>query len=100
MNSDWDDQLRNIQILRKEAYKLDLKIIIALFFGVLLSAINPMLAWIGGILAFSLFYRKIVKSAHFPCPKCCEPFGVKQKWPLGLGGNACQNCGLGLTVNE
>ncbi|OUR89317.1 hypothetical protein A9Q81_21900 [Gammaproteobacteria bacterium 42_54_T18] len=100
MDNKWVDQLSAIKRLRKDAYRLDSKIIIMLAAGVVLSGISPGLAWIGGVPAFFLFYRKVVKSAHAPCPRCKEPFGVAQKWPLGVGGDECQNCGLELKLAE
>ena len=54
------------------------------------------LAYILGVLASILFYRRILIVARLQCPKCNEPFGGNSSFILGPGPDWCRNCGLGL----
>ena len=80
--------------LRKSVFVLDMSILMVLALGVASQFLVPLITPVFGIIAFFIFYKKLIKAAHVPCPKCEEPFGTSSKWPLGIGGNKCQNCGL------
>jgi len=92
----YEHQLKEIVAIRQEAYALDMNIIASVVLGLICSSIVPLLAPLFGFIAFVMFYRKLIKAAHVPCPSCGEPFGTSSKWPLGVGLEHCQNCNLGL----
>ncbi len=89
-------ELAEIQKLRKEAYSLDLPIILALILGMACSFIIPTFTPLFGVFAFFLFYKKILKAAHAPCPRCNHRYGTASNWPIGVGLYNCQNCNLEL----
>lgn len=91
-----EKQLNKIRIYRSDAFKLDIPILIAIMIGFGFSAISPILSGIFGMVAFGMFYKKLMKAAHEPCPRCEHPFGAGMKFPLGVGTNRCQNCGLSI----
>ena len=94
------DELAKIIKLRKSVFALDIQIIIIILLAIGVQFFSPILAPILGIIAFVLFYKKLKKAAHTPCPNCGEPFGTISKWPLGVGTNECQNCKLSLHENK
>lgn len=95
----YKSELVEIGRLRKEAYSPDLPIIITIALGAANTYLFPILTPMFGIFAFHLFYRKLIKAAHTPCPRCKQPFGTASNWPLGVGVNQCQNCELELYEN-
>ena len=64
--------------------------------GLALTFFNPVLGIPFGAVVFFLFYRKLVKAAHEPCPQCGAPFGTEWNFPLGVGTDFCQSCGVSL----
>lgn len=86
----------NIVALRHAAFALDIPIIVVLIAGVLSAGVSKVLPPLFGVIAFALFYRKLLKAAHAPCPRCKNPFGTNARWPLGVGTEQCQHCGLAL----
>ena len=94
----YQEGLEHIRQLRDEVEKSDPrnhKLLMALLMtGCGLT--NPWLAVDLLALAGVLAYRKMVKAAHAPCPRCREPFGDARPWPLSVGGPCCQYCGLSL----
>ena len=92
-------ELTEIVRLRKEAYSPDLPIIIAIALGAGNTYVFPVLTPAFGIIAGFLFYKKIIKAAHAPCPRCKQPYGTSSKWPIGVGANQYQNCDLELYEN-
>ena len=81
---------------RREIYSSSLPIAVCIFAGIGAQFIFAPLSPIFGALAFALFYKRLVVTAHLPCPKCHEPFGSKSNFVLGSGTDSWQNCGLGL----
>ena len=81
---------------RREIYSLSLPIAVSIFAGIGAQFIFAPLSPVFGALAFALFYKRLVDTAHLPCPKCNEPFGSKSNFVLDPGMDSCQNCGLGL----
>ena len=94
------DELDKIITLRKSVFALDMRIILLIIFGFGAQYFSLILAQLFGIIAFVIFYKKLMKAAHTPCPNCTEPFGTASKWPLGVGANECQNCKLSLYENK
>ena len=95
----YEHDLTEIAKLRREAYSLDLPIIIVCGLGIASAYITPMLAPVFGIGVGWIFYKKLMRAAHAPCPKCKQPYGTSSKWPIGVGVNHCQNCKLELYKN-
>jgi len=95
-----EEQLIKIRQARRDVFfpkGKTLYLLISCFvFGLIYKPIGIVL---GIIFMYSLFER-IKYTAHLPCPKCGEPFGTKNSFPLGVGGMVCQNCGLSLYVPE
>ena len=91
---DYDKELEVIRYLRSDVYKFDIYLLILIALGVLSQVLIPVIVPIFGSLAFFLFYKKLRAAAHYPCPKCMEPFGSKSWFVWGVGTSSCQNCGL------
>ncbi len=97
-NSEYEEKLNLIRKFREDAYKLDTVILLILVLGIISQYLISFLAPLFGVLAFLVFYKRLEKAAHYPCPKCCEPFGTNTKIVLGVGSASCQNCGLNLNT--
>jgi hypothetical protein len=78
-NSEHEKELEIIRRLIKNVYKLDMPILITLGLGVLSQFFIPVITPIFGVLAFFIFYKKLQNAAHYPCPRCLEPFGSSTK---------------------
>jgi len=92
----YEDELHIIKQLRSGVYKLDVPILLMIALGAISQVVFPFIAPLFGLLAFLIFYRKLLYVARYPCPKCHASFGCSSKIVLGFGGNTCQNCGLNL----
>ena len=89
-------ELNKIIEKRRAVYKLDIPIVALLLLGGVSQTYAPFFVPLFGLIAFALFYRKLLEAAHFPCPKCFQSFGAKTKFVFGVGTDQCQNCGLSI----
>lgn len=96
--TNYTKELEKIFTLRNDAYKLDFITLVFIFLIVLSQLFIPVFMPIFGFLAFYRFYSKLKKAARYPCPKCKEPFGSKDRFVMGVGTLFCQNCGLSLDI--
>ena len=97
---EFESELQSIIEQRKLLYRLDAPIIICLIIAVAAQYFLPIMSPVFGVLAFALFYRRIYRAAHSPCPRCNAPFGSAAKVILGPGTNECQNCKLALYAQK
>jgi hypothetical protein len=97
---EYRNELNKIIELRRKALYPNLWIIICTIIAAISNYFHFVLTPILVLIVFYLFYKNIVKAAHAPCPRCGEPFGTKNKLPLGVGGDRCQNCKLELYQRE
>lgn len=100
MTIEYESTLKEIRLKRKEVYQLDFPILLCLALGLVSSLVLPTFAPFFGLAAFVVFYRKLVKVARMPCPRCNEPFGTNSNIVLGFGISGCQKCGLALYENK
>jgi hypothetical protein len=92
--------MQKIINLRKSVYRIDGIIISGLVLVIIFSYVFRPLSIVISIALFIVFYNRLRKAAHVPCPKCGEPFGASGSYPLGVGNNYCQNCGVELLGDE
>jgi len=83
-----------LKTARSKVYKPDLPIIISLLLAFIGQLYIPQIVCFFGLVAFILFYKKLLKAVQTPCPRCEEPFGTDSNFVLGIGPNKCQHCGL------
>ena len=93
---DYKDEIKQILTERHTEYSLSPSIITSLILGLLASYFLPLLAYVFGLIAFALFYRRRIRIAHIPCPRCKEPLGSQSWIVLSSGTNKCPNCQLGI----
>ena len=93
---EFEEELKKIQQLRREVFRLDAVAIMILILAVALQLVIPFAAPVLGVVLFLYFYKKLAYVAHYPCPRCESPFGTKSNIVLGVGGDSCQNCGLSI----
>jgi len=100
MNNEIAHQLEGLKNIRK-ARKIHQKNVfyILLLCGVVagLSTIFPPIAGIE-IILFVIFWLSHVKTARISCPRCNNSFGTSAFIPLGLGTEACESCGLSMSL--
>ena len=93
------DQLDRIKVARRNRLRL-----INIEGGLLLSSFIfffiPVVSTIFFLSSCILWYKKALKVARIPCPKCAKPFGSNSTIVLTVGGDKCQNCGLDLVLNK
>ena len=82
--------------LRRDVYRIDWRILGLLLAGFALTFLNPVFAMPFGVVVFILFYQKLAKAVHQPCPQRGAPFGIEWSFPLGVGTDICQSCGVSL----
>ena len=98
MDNEIGKQLSLIINARKQAYSHTPLLIILMICGGVAEHIMSGMGAPFGIIAFIIFYRRLVSIAHIPCPKCGEPFGTSSSQiVVGPGTDQCQNCGLELS---
>ncbi len=97
---EFEHELRTIKEKREKLYKLDAPIALCLITGLVSQYFIPAMAPVFGIAAFALFYHRLYRTAHTPCPRCKAPFGSSAKVILGPGSNECQNCKLELHATK
>lgn len=91
---EYKSELQEIQELRKRVFRIDGLAIVVIVIAIILQPLIPFAAPILGLMLFLRFYKKMAYAAHYPCPRCGEPFGTNSKIVLGLGMDKCQHCGL------
>lgn len=42
------------------------------------------------------WYRRLKTAAHYPCPRCGEPFGTASSIVIFWGAEVCQSCSLSI----
>jgi len=95
-----EEGLRKIREARKETFKPDGKMFLLLVAAIGFGAIYAPIGIGIGIFLFYSLLQRIKNTAHLACPKCGEPFGSKSSFPMSVGGDVCQNCGLHLYIPE
>lgn len=93
---EYKSELQKIQEIRKRVFRIDGPTILVIVAAVIVQPFIPFAPPILGVMLFLHFYKKMEYAAHYPCPKCGEPFGTKSKIVLGPGTDRCQHCGLRL----
>ena len=88
------NEIDQLKYKRSKVYNLDLQIVILLLLGVAVQIFIPFLGILFGLLAFIIFYKKMLSVVQTPCPSCKKPFGTDSNFVLSIGPNQCQNCGL------
>ena len=97
INMKYKKELDKLKELRAKTFHIDL-------FLLIIFIINAFAVWYSvtlvsmlcGLTAIIIVYNRMLRTAHYPCPKCEQPFGNKSKFVFNLGGKNCQNCGLTL----
>lgn len=100
MNKEFESELALIIEARKEAYKPTSLLLALIVVGFVVEYYFANIGALFGIAAFIIFYQRLSAAAHLPCPKCGEQFGSATKFPLGVGSEECQNCGLNLNEDK
>jgi DNA-directed RNA polymerase subunit RPC12/RpoP len=93
---EYKSELQKIQEIRKKVFRIDGLSIVVIVLAIVVQSFVPFAAPILGVMLFLHFYKKMEYAAHYPCPRCGEPFGTNSKIVLGLGADKCQHCGLRL----
>ncbi len=96
---EYEKELNIIKELRTKTFHVDF-LFLALF---ILIAIGVFFSYdillIFSPILWALIYFRVLKTAHYPCPRCEQPFGNKSNFVLSTGGKNCHNCGLSINEN-
>ena len=90
------DQREQIKGARHHVYIPDGRFGLLLAATIITGIISTTAGVVFAVLVAMELLARIRRAAHLLCPRCGEPFGSKRRFPIGLGKNTCQNCGLGL----
>ncbi len=87
-------EIDSLKEKRTKAFHLDFLLTVFLLAGTVGQIFLPVISPFFGFIVFAIFYRRLLKIVHTPCPRCKEPFGTKSNFILSIGPNKCSSCEL------
>ena len=97
---EYERELTVLRELRAKTFHVDF-LFLALFILIAIGVLSSYdFLLIFSPVLWALLYFRVLKTAHYPCPRCEQPFGNKSNFVLSIGGKNCQNCGLSIKLNS
>ena len=95
----YENGLKEIRQQRGTVNSLDSPMLVLIGPMILTAVFAPPIAVFLCFVILYVYYSRLKRAAHHPCPKCAQPFGTSSRIVLGVGADSCQNCGLSLWGN-
>ena len=80
----YEKELKILRELKSKVLDIDLLILFLFCVFIIGYFIIPDISVFFGLAIWVVIYRRVLKIAHFPCPKCNQPFGNKSKLVLSV----------------